>query len=355
MNRVIMIFFAAAAVLGGLDCIAGNKKGYGERFEEAFRLLGPTALSMAGMICISPALSFLLERLLAPLLRFLGTDPALAGGFFAIDMGGYQLAMQLADSPEWGGYFGIIVGAVFGCTLTFTLPVGIGVIEENDTGYFLKGIIIGLITMPAGFFIGGLLFGFNPLQLFGRLAVLLVCALLLVIGLWKCPARMLKGFRLFVRALKILITLGLTIGAVLYLLDLQSRWITPVMDAMQTVSSICVVMLGSLPAALFLQRLLRVPLQKAGNLLKLDETAVTAILIGTVSVLPALTMLKDMNPRGRVAVSAYLVSAASLMGAHIAFTMGVSPDLTGPLIAAKLTGAFAALAVSLWMERRSST
>ena len=268
-------------------------------------------------------------------------------------MGGYQLAVQLADAPDWGGFFGIIVAAVFGCTLTFTLPVGIGVIEKGDSGYFLKGVIIGLITMPAGFFIGGLLFGFSPLQLLGRLAVLLVCALLLVLGLWKCPARMLKGFRLFVRALKVLITLGLTIGAVLYLLDLQSRWITPVMEAMQTVSSICVVMLGSLPAALFLQRLLRVPLQKAGNLLKLDETAVTAILIGTVSVLPALTMLKDMTPRGRVAVSAYLVSAASLMGAHIAFTMGVSPDLTGPLIAAKLTGAFAALAAALWMEQKS--
>ncbi|HJC57761.1 MAG TPA: ethanolamine utilization protein EutH [Candidatus Eisenbergiella intestinipullorum] len=351
MNRVIMSIFAAAAVLGGLDCIAGNKKGYGERFEEAFRLLGPTALSMAGMICISPSLSLLLEKLLAVLLRFLGTDPALAGGLFAIDMGGYQLAMQLADVPEWGGYFGIIVGAVFGCTLTFTLPVGIGVIEEGDSGYFLKGIILGLITMPVGFLAGGLLFGFSPLLLVRRLAVLLVCALLLVLGLWKRPGRVLSCFRLFVRALKVLITLGLTAGAVLYLLDLESPFFTPVMDAMQTVSSICVVMLGSLPAALFLQRLLRVPLQKAGRLLRLDETAVTAILIGTVSVLPALTMLKDTNPRGRVAVSAYLVSAASLMGAHIAFTMGVSPDLTGPLIAAKLTGAFAALAAALWTDR----
>ena len=354
MNRIIMIFFAAAAVLGGLDCIAGNKKGYGERFEEAFRLLGPTALSMAGMICISPALSFLLERLLAPLLRLLGTDPALAGGFFAIDMGGYQLAMQLADSPDWGGFFGILVGAVFGCTLTFTLPVGIGVIEEADSGFFLKGVILGLITMPAGFLAGGLLFGFAPGLLLRRLAVLLVCALLLSAGLWKCPAKMVNGFGLFVRILKALITLGLTLGAVLYLLDLESRWITPVMDAMQTVSSICVVMLGSLPAALFVQRLLRVPLQKAGQLLRLDETAVTAILIGTVSVLPALTMLKDMSPRGRVAVSAYLVSAASLMGAHIAFTMGVAPGLTGPLIVCKLTGAFAALAAALLTQDRKA-
>ena len=48
------------------------------------------------------------------------------------------------------------------------------------------------------------------------------------------------------------------------------------------------------------------------------------------------------------------MSAASLMGAHIAFTMGVSPDLTGPLIAAKLTGAFSALAVSLWLDSRQA-
>ena len=165
---------------------------------------------------------------------------------------------------------------------------------------------------------------------------------------------MISAFRLFVRALRAFITLGLTVGAVLYLLELESPFVTPVMEAMQTVSSICVVMLGSLPAALFLQRLLRVPLKKAGRLLRLDEAAVAAILIGTVSVLPALAMLKDMTPRGRTAISAYLVSAASLMGAHIAFTMGVSPDLTGPLIAAKLTGAFSALAVSLWLDSRQA-
>ena len=80
-------------------------------------------------------------------------------------MGGFGLPRHLADAPAWGGFVGVMVAAVFGCTLTFTLPVGIGVIEENDTGYFLKGIIIGLITMPAGFFLGGLLFGFSPLQL----------------------------------------------------------------------------------------------------------------------------------------------------------------------------------------------
>ena len=53
MNQVLMIVIAAGAVLGGADRLCGNRLGYGDKFEEAFRLLGPMALSMAGMISVS--------------------------------------------------------------------------------------------------------------------------------------------------------------------------------------------------------------------------------------------------------------------------------------------------------------
>lgn len=353
MNQIIMTVFAAGVLLGGADYLFGNKRGYGDRFEEGFRLLGPTALSMTGMICLSPALSRLLRLTVSRLLQLAGIDPAMAGGLFAIDMGGYQLAMQLADDPAWGRYAGIIIAAIFGCTLIFTLPVGMGLIEPSDSDYFLKGMIIGMIAMPAGFLAGGAACGFPLSALLLQLSPILLCAVALILGLLKIPGTMLRLFRLFARFLKTLITLGLIAGAVCYLLQLQTEWITPVMDAMAVVSSICVVMLGSLPTALFLQRLLRRPLHRLGSLLGLDDTAVTAILIGTVSVIPAITMLKDMTGRGKTAVCAYLVSAASLLGAHVAFTAGVDPDMTGPLILAKLTGAAAALILALLLERRA--
>ena len=57
MNQIIMWIMAVGAVLGGLDRIAGNRFGLGKRFEEGFNLLGPTALSMAGIICLTPFLS----------------------------------------------------------------------------------------------------------------------------------------------------------------------------------------------------------------------------------------------------------------------------------------------------------
>ena len=53
MNQIIMWIMAVGAVLGGVDRIAGNRFGLGKRFEEGFTLLGPTALSMSGIICLA--------------------------------------------------------------------------------------------------------------------------------------------------------------------------------------------------------------------------------------------------------------------------------------------------------------
>ena len=57
---------AAGAALGGLDRIFGNRLALGRKFEEGFNLLGPLALSMAGVICLMPLLGGLLERVIAP-------------------------------------------------------------------------------------------------------------------------------------------------------------------------------------------------------------------------------------------------------------------------------------------------
>lgn len=100
MENVILWILAAGAVLGGIDLIFGNRFGLGERFEEGFKLLGPTALSMAGILCLAPLISLGLEHTVASLYRAVGLDPAMLGGILAIDMGGYQMAKSLAENPD---------------------------------------------------------------------------------------------------------------------------------------------------------------------------------------------------------------------------------------------------------------
>ena len=104
MDKIMMWVMAICAMIGGVDQLAGNKFGLGRRFEDGFQLLGPTALSMAGVICITPLLSLGLEHTIVPLYRILHLDPGMLGGVLAIDMGGYQLCKELAQDPAIGRY-----------------------------------------------------------------------------------------------------------------------------------------------------------------------------------------------------------------------------------------------------------
>lgn len=82
---------------------------------------------------------------------------------------------------------------------------------------------------------------------------------------------------------------------------------------MAVVSSIGIVMLGSLPISEILQRVLRRPFSWAGKKAGINEASVAGLLIGMVSVIPVLTMLHQMDTRGKIVNVAFLVSAASTL------------------------------------------
>ena len=48
-----------------------------------------------------------------------------------------------------------------GATLSFTIPVAMGIINKEDEKYLSKGIMAGISTIPFGCFFGGLIAGFN--------------------------------------------------------------------------------------------------------------------------------------------------------------------------------------------------
>lgn len=355
MNEVLMIIMAAGAVLGGVDRLRGNKWGYGDKFETGFMLLGSMALSMAGMICLSPVLAEWLGRVIVPVYRLIGVDPAMFGSLLAIDMGGYQLAKELAVDPQTGSYAGLIASAIFGCTLVFTIPVGMGMIEKADRPLFARGMMLGISAMPVGLVVGGVLCGLSvPACLHQNLPVFAL-ALLLLLGLWKIPERMVKGFCLLSEGIRWLVTVGLVLAAV----ESLTGWnpvpgMSPLEDAMSVVGSIGVVMLGSLPAAEFLRRRLVRPFAVLGEKMGMKPQSLTGMLVGLVSALPTLSMYKDMDSRGKVAAGAFLVSGTSLLAAHMAFVVSTEPNMLGALIAGKLSGAIAAVALALWVGRRQS-
>lgn len=348
MNQFMMVLMAAGVVLGGMDRIFGNRLGYGEKFEEGFRLLGPTALSMAGMICLAPVLADVLGRVIVPFYRAIGVDPAMFGSMFAIDMGGYQLAKELAADPEIGSYAGIVVSAVFGCTLVFTIPVGMGMIEKEDRRPFAKGIMIGLSAMPVGLAAGGILAGLSAVECLHQNVPVFAAAFLLLLGLWKIPDRMVKGFCALAQGIRILITTGLALGAVEFLCGWNPvPGMAPIEEAMEVVASIGIVMLGSLPMAELLRRVLEKPFTVLGRKLGMRSGSLTGMLLGFVSPMPVFSLYRDMDERGKVAVGAFLVSGASLLAAHMGFTVGTEPEMLTALFGGKVCGALAAVVLAL--------
>lgn len=348
MEKIIMYIMAAGVILGGIDSLLGNKKGYGKRMEDGFLYMGPTALSMVGMMCIVPVFSGLIEKILLPMYRLTGIDPAMFAGLLAIDMGGYQLAKELAVHDVMGGYAGIIVAATFGCTVIFTIPVGLRVVKKEDTTFFFKGITAGLAALPIGLLAGGLLCGLSFIQVIHQNALIFLLSVLLMAGLrWKAE-RVIRGLEIFAAVMQHVITIGLVLGAVSYMTGITVLpGLYPIEEALKVVASIGIVMLGSLPMAEFLQRVLKRPLGWLGAKVGLNETSIVGLLVGTVSVLPQLTMLKDMDKLGKIINVAYVVSAASMFAAHIGFTLNEQPDLLGALITAKLAGGFAAAILSV--------
>ena len=352
MEQAIMWIMAAGAVIGGLDRLFGGKLGLGGKFEEGFLYLGPTALSMAGIICLAPLLSAGLQGSVAPLCRYIGVDPAILGGLLAIDMGGYQLSVDLAQDPLIGAYTGIVVAAIFGCTITFTIPMGIGIIDAEDRPLFAKGILLGLAAMPVALVTGGLLCGLSPKSILFQNLPIVFLAVLFLLGIWKIPEQMIRGFSIFASCIRLLITVGLILGAVQYMTGFAILpGMAPLEDAMKVVSSIGIGMLGSLPVSEILQRILRRPFSWAGRKAGINDASVAGLLIGTVSVIPALTMLHQMDTRGKVVNVAFLVSAASALAAHFGFTMGTEPQLAVPLLAAKWVGGIAGALLALAVTR----
>lgn len=350
MDRALMLVMAAGAVIGGIDRILGNRWGYGRKFEEGFQFLGSTALSMAGMICLAPVLADILGKAVIPFYQRIGVDPGMFGSILAIDMGGYQLSRELAQDPLIGSYAGIVAASVFGCTVVFTIPVGMGMIREADRGFFARGVMLGLATMPVGLLAGGILAGIPVHVCLWQNIPVFVLAFFLLAGLWKIPDRMVRGFCLFAKGIRCVVTIGLVLGAVDYLCGFNPvKGMAPLTEAMEVVAAIGIVMLGSLPVTEFLQRALQKPFYLLGKRVGMNPAGMTGLLVGMVSAIPAISMYQDMDERGKVVNAAFLVSAASMLAAHMGFALSTEPGLLGAMVGAKVSGGVAAALLALFV------
>jgi ethanolamine transporter len=126
--NVISIVMLLFAVVGALDYLAGNRLGVGKEFERGVLMIGTMILSMVGMIVLAPLIAAWIQPVLTAVSdKIPFFEPSvIAGSLLANDMGGAPLAMELARTPEAGYFNGLIVGSMMGATISFSLPLSLG-------------------------------------------------------------------------------------------------------------------------------------------------------------------------------------------------------------------------------------
>ena len=353
-HEILIWIMAIFAVLGAVDRILGNRIGIGKEFEDGILAMGSLAMAMLGIITLAPVLAGLLRPVVVPVYTFLGADPAMfAGTILACDMGGASLAKELTDDPQAALLGGILNGSMLGATIVFTIPVAMGILDEKDRPFLAKGVLAGLVTIPVGILVGGLVAGFPFGKILGNLVPVVLIAALIALGLWRAEKAMIKGFGWFGKGVVALITAGLAVAIVEALTGFAIiPGMVPIEEGFRTVGEIAIVLAGAFPLVWVLTRLLRKPLMKAGSLLGINDTAAGGLVATLANSIATFGMLKNMDSRGKVVNVAFAVSAAFVFGDHLGFTAGFAPEMLPAMIAGKLAGGVSAVAVALLMTRK---
>ncbi|WP_037372839.1 ethanolamine utilization protein EutH [Anaerovorax odorimutans] len=369
INKIIVCIMVLFMIIGGIDKIRGNKGGYGEKFDEGFLTLGPLAIAMLGIITLAPVLRVILEPIIAPIFKFIGADPSVfAGILLGCDMGGYPLAMELAGSQSAGYFAGLIVASMMGASIVFTIPVALNIIERKDRTYLAIGVLIGIVTIPIGCIIGGIMMNLTEYKISFQQIILntvpiIILSLILAIGLWFCTDKMLKGFLIFGKSINILITIGTILAVSQYLTGIRlplfymmvepdKNGSIPLEEGIMIIGSIALVLIGAFPMVHFITKVFSNQLTKVGNLIGIDKVSSVGLIANLANNLLVFQLLKDMNSKGKLLNCTFAVSAAFVFGDYLGFVAGVNQEMILPVVLAKLSAGISALIIASLFSNR---
>lgn len=360
VNSAIIFVMMIFMIVGAIDKIRGNKKGYGEQFEEGFNAMGPLAIAMAGVVAAAPVLAIILRPIIVPIYQLVGADASMfATTLLACDMGGYPLAMKMAANENIGNFAGLILGTMMGPTIVFTIPVALSIIKKEDRPFLGAGILAGLITVPIGCIVGGLVMNLTSYKMnIGTIIVniipVIIIAGLIVLGLWFKPQKMINGFNKFGTAVTVIITFFTAVAVFEYqtgikfplmniMVEPDESGVVPLESGLLVCGQIAIVLIGAFPMVKWITDTFERPLEKIGQKLGMNEAGSAGLIANLANNIAMFNIMKDMNAKGKILNVAFAVSAAFVFGDHLGFTAGVNNEMIFPVIVGKLVAGITAL------------
>ena len=239
---------------------------------------------------------------------------------------------------------------MMGPTIVFTIPVALSIIKKEDRPYLGSGILAGMITIPLGCIVGGIVMNLlTPYELsIGRILInlvpVIVIAALICVGLWFAPGPMINGFNKFGTGVTVVITALTAIavfqqitGIMFPVFSIMSEkdattGLSGLDSGLLTCGQIGIVLIGAFPMVEWITRTFGGALKKVGGLLGMNEAGSAGMVANLANNIAMFNIMGDMNPKGKLLNVAFAVSAAFVFGDHLGFTAGNNPDTTFPVI-----------------------
>ena len=315
---IITIIVLIFSILGALDYLLGSRFGLGKEYEKGFMLLGTMALTMIGMIIISPFIADILRP------------------FF-----------EVAHNDKMGLFNGLVVSSMMGCTISFTIPFALGMVHKDQHRELLLGLLCGIVTIPLGCFVSGIMCEIPVLALIIDLLPLVCFSAVIAVGLILFPDMCVKIFSILGIIIKVIIILGLTLGIIRFLSGVEIlKGLATVEEGAAVCLNASIVMTGAFPFMYVVSKLLSKPLNALGGKIGINEISAVGIISSLATSATTYGMMDKMDKKGVMLNSAFTVSGAFVFASHLAFTMAFNDTYVVPVMVGKLISGLAALIVS---------
>jgi ethanolamine transporter len=354
MTKVILYIIGTFFFISGIDYIFGNRLKLGEKFEEGIKTMGALGLAMIGIYSLAPVLASKLSYILVPLAGKLNIDPSIfTGCLFAPDMGGYQMAKALEKNSSLGTFSAVVLASTLGTTISFTIPIAMGLLKEEDIPLFSKGVLAGIITIPLGCLTGGLMDGVEYSVLLWNLVPIVVISALVAVGLLLAPKWIMKAFNIIGKGIMILSIVGLLLQGLDSILGIKLvPGLASMNETMSVVGKVAFVMGGAYPMLSAINRIFKKNFEKLGEKIGINAASVGGMIGNLASNLLIFSTYEDMDEKGKVLCAAFGVSGAFVLGGQMGFISGVAPNMLGVFMTSKLVGGIASVFAASWIYER---
>lgn len=341
------------SLLGGIDKLLNNRFGLGIKFDEGFKAMGSLALTIIGIYSLSPVIARGILPLLGPLSTWMNVDPSVfVSSILATDLGAFNTSVEIARDPAIGVFNGAILASTLGATISFTVPVAINLITEDDFQYFAKGILAGIVTVPLGMVVSGLTLEIGIMKILWNLLPVMVFSLIIAYGLIKSQEKTMFLFRWLGKLILGISTFGLILGILDFSLGIVLiEGLISLEEATILVLSISIVLSGAYPMLYFLSRGLNRVLRQVTERYDIDDFSILGLFSSLASCLPMLGVYHEMNWKGKILNAAFAVSGAYVFGGQLGYVTSVAPQAVNAFITGKLAAGVTSIFVALYLIR----